>query len=71
MIRFHRKKAGLSQERLAFLAGVGKTMIFDIEKGKLSIRLDSLLKILKVLNIQLDFQGPLMEIFRGTSNEKG
>lgn len=64
MIRFHRKKAALSQERLAFLADVGKTVIFDIEKGKLSIRLDTLLKILRVLNIGLDFQGPLIGLFK-------
>lgn len=35
MIRFHRKKSGLSQAELGFIAGLGKTVIFDVEKGKL------------------------------------
>lgn len=34
IIRGHRKKAGLTQKELADLAGLGKTVIFDIEKGK-------------------------------------
>lgn len=63
MILFHRKKSGLSQVELAKLAGVGKTVVFDIEKGKLSVRLDTLLKIMNVLNIKIAFQSPLMELF--------
>lgn len=70
MIRFHRKKSGLSQQALSELSGVGKTVIFDIEKGKLSIQLNSLLKVMQVLNIQLDFQGPLMSLFREQMNAK-
>lgn len=66
MVRFHRKKAGLSQDELGRLAGLGKTVIFDIEKGKLSVQLNTLLKVLEVLNITLDFQGPLMHLFRET-----
>lgn len=60
MIRDHRKKAGLSQLELAKLAGTGKTAVFDIEKGKGTVRLDTLLKILNVLNIQMKFVSPLM-----------
>jgi HTH-type transcriptional regulator / antitoxin HipB len=36
MVRFHCKMTGLSQIELAAFAGLGKTVIFDIEKGKLS-----------------------------------
>jgi HTH-type transcriptional regulator/antitoxin HipB len=43
-----RKKTGLTQQELAQLAGVGKTVIFDLEHGKQSIQLDTLLKILKL-----------------------
>ncbi|MBX9922657.1 MAG: helix-turn-helix domain-containing protein [Rhabdochlamydiaceae bacterium] len=64
IIRFHRKKAKLSQEELEHLAELGKTVVFDIENGKLSIRLDTLLKMLNVLNIQLEFQGPLTTLFK-------
>lgn len=63
IIRFHRKKAGLSQQELAKIAGLGKTVIFDIEKGKLSVRFDTLLKVMKVLNLEIDFQSPLMCLF--------
>jgi HTH-type transcriptional regulator/antitoxin HipB len=33
VIRMHRKAARLSRVQLAELAGVGKTVIYDIEKG--------------------------------------
>lgn len=65
MVKFHRKKTKLSQQELALLAGVGKTVVFDVEKGKQTIRFDSLLKILHVLNIKLEFKSPLMENFKG------
>lgn len=64
LVRFHRKRSGLTQGRLAELAGVGKTVVFDVEKGKLSVRLDTLLKILNVLNVRLEFVGPLMALFK-------
>jgi HTH-type transcriptional regulator/antitoxin HipB len=57
-IRYFRKQSGLSQLQLAELAGVGKTVVFDIEKGKTTIQLASLLKILTILNIQLQLQPP-------------
>ena len=69
MIRFHRKKSGLSQEALAQLAGLGKTVIFDVENGKLSVRLETLLKILQILNIRLEFESPLMSLFKDQSHE--
>jgi len=70
MIRFHRKKSGLSQEELALYAGLGKTVIFDLEKGKMTVRLETLLKVLYALNIRIDFEGPLMERFKEGLNEK-
>jgi|GEM_PF-297048 len=63
MIRFHRKLARLSQIELAQLSGVGKTAVFDIEKGKETIQLVTLLKILHTLNILIQFSGPLVNIF--------
>ncbi len=64
MVRFHRKKAQLTQLRLANLAEVGKTAVFDIEKGKATVRLSTLLAVLHVLNIQMEFRGPLMHRFK-------
>ena len=69
IIHFHRKKSGLSQQGLAELAGLGKTVVFDMEKGKLTVRFDSLLKVFEVLNIKIDLQSPLMNTYRETLNE--
>lgn len=60
IIKQHRQSGGLSQAGLAKLAGVGKTVVFDLEHGKHSIRYDTLTKILSVLNISLRFESPLM-----------
>ena len=63
IIRYHRKKSGLTQLQLATLAGVGKTVVFDIERGKKTVQLDSLLKVMRVLNISVQFESPLMKDF--------
>lgn len=70
IIRFHRKKSGLSQLQLAELSGLGKTVIFDVEKGKMTIQLNTLLKILHVLNIKIEFHSPFMDTYKGQINEK-
>ena len=56
LILFHRKRAGLSREACALLAGVGKTAVYDLEHGKETIRLDILLKILKCTQHQFTIQ---------------
>ena len=61
IIRIHRKKAKLTQKQLADFAGLGKTVIFDIEKGKETVQFSSLLKVLNVLNIKLKIKSRLME----------
>ena len=60
IIKKHRKAAGLSQIQLAELAGVGKTVVFDLEKGKETVQLNTLLKVFKVLNIKVQLQSQLM-----------
>ena len=67
----HRKAARLSRVQLAELAGVGKSVIYDIEKGKESVQLNTLQKILKVLNIKIILTSPFLDNFLNTSNEKG
>ncbi len=71
VIRFHRKKAGLNQKELGGLAGVGKSAIFDLEHGKASVQLDTLLKVLQALNIRFKMESPLMEAFRKEQHEEG
>jgi len=70
IIKMHRKAAKLSRVKLAEMAGVGKTVIYDIEKGKETVQLNTLFKILKVLNIKLQFISPLIVNQQKTVNEK-
>jgi HTH-type transcriptional regulator / antitoxin HipB len=71
VIKTHRKAAKLSRTQLAEMAGVGKTVIYDIENGKETIQLDTLRKILKVLNIKIKLTSPLMNNLQISGNEKG
>lgn len=68
-IIFHRKKSKLTQRQLADLAGVGKTVVFDIEKGKETIQLNSLLKVLSILNIKLEMKSTLMHLLEIENEE--
>jgi DNA-binding XRE family transcriptional regulator len=70
MIRFHRKKAQLTQLGLAQLASIGKTAVFNLEKGNKEVQLSTLLSVLHVLNIKIEFTGPLMHLFKKGSHEK-
>lgn len=63
IILYHRKKSGLNRVDLARLAGVGKTVIFDIEHQKTTVQLDTLLRILNVLNITIELNSPLMSAY--------
>jgi len=61
---YHRKSSGLNRVDLARMAGVGKTVVYDIEHEKQTIRLDTLIKILTVLNIKIELNSPLMQTYR-------
>jgi HTH-type transcriptional regulator/antitoxin HipB len=61
VLRKHRRLSGLSQQGLAKLAGVGKTVIYDLEHGKESVQFDTLKKVLAALNIRLTLQSPVLE----------
>jgi HTH-type transcriptional regulator/antitoxin HipB len=71
IVQFHRKQAGLSRVGLADIAGVGKTVIYDIENGKDSIRLNTLLKVLGTLNISLSVDSPLMDQYKAGDHAQG
>lgn len=58
MIKYYRKQTGLSQRDFAKIAGVGKTAIYDLEKGKETVQFNTLLKVLAVLNINIKFEPP-------------
>ena len=63
IVRYHRKKSGLTQKELADLAGIGKTSVFDIEHGKQTVQLETLRAVFSVLNITLSLDSPLMDQF--------
>lgn len=62
IIKFCRKQSGLSQKELATIAGIGKTAVFDIEHGKNSIQLNTLFKVLEVLNIKIRLDTPFPQL---------
>jgi y4mF family transcriptional regulator len=66
ILHAHRKWAGLSQMELARIAGVGKTVVYDMEKGKTTVRLDTLMKVCRALNITLTWDSPFRERFEKT-----
>ncbi len=66
-VKCDRKQAGLTQKQLAEYAGVGKTVVFDIEHAKSTVQLQTLLKILHVLNIKLKIVSPIKEAEHETS----
>jgi len=55
IVREHRRLSGLSRADLARIAGVGKTVVFDIEHGKETVRLATLKKVLAALNISISY----------------
>ena len=61
LIQTHRRKSGVTQAQLATLAGVGKTVIWDLEHGKESVQWDTLQKIFRVLNITVEWHSPLLQ----------
>lgn len=56
-VKQRRKQAGLTQEELAYKAGVGLRFVRDLEQGKLTVRLDKVNQILKLFNHQA---GPVL-----------
>lgn len=69
IIFYHRKVAGLSRNALAELAGVGKTVIYDLEKGKKTVRWSTVMLVLEALNIHINFESPLMEEYEKSIGE--
>ena len=63
VVRFHRKAAELTRKNLSELAGVGETTIYDVEHGKETVRLSTLLNLLDALNITLRLESLLMSRF--------
>lgn len=54
-IRLIREKRGLSQEKLAVLAGLHRVYIGQVERGEKNIGLKNLEKIANALNVNIRF----------------
>jgi len=67
IIRDHRKKSGLTQQDLAEMVGVGKTVVYDLEKGKDTVKISTLIRILNGLNIKVKLESPFI---KNLTNEK-
>ena len=52
-VRLRRRQLRLSQAELASLAGVGLAFLYDLERGKPTLRLDKVLSVLDVLGLEL------------------
>ena len=52
-LRARRKLLRLTQEELAVLAGCGPDFLYDLERGKPTVRLDKLVPVLDVLGLEL------------------
>ena len=69
-VRRHRERAGLSREQLAKLSGVGKTVIFDIEHGKETVRYSSLVGVMEALNLKIRLESPLSQHLRQQASDE-
>jgi transcriptional regulator with XRE-family HTH domain len=62
-IRFHRNQLGLSQEELAFKAGLDRTYIASVENGKRNVSIETIHKFLSALQISFsDFFADVKEL---------
>lgn len=53
-IRNRRTALGIDQETVASLAGVSRKLVSEVERGKPTVRLDGVLRILDVLGLRLE-----------------
>ena len=56
-LRAARKHLGLTQPRLALAAGVGVRFIVDLEAGKPTIRLDTIMRVIEALGGVINLDG--------------
>jgi len=52
-MRARRRALALTQTQLADLAGVGLAFLYELERGKPTVRLDKVLAVLAVLGLEL------------------
>ncbi len=61
LVRFHRKRAGLSQVDMASMADVSRKVVQDLEASRDGVGWRNLMAVLAVLNVKLRPDGPLID----------
>lgn len=56
-LRVARKQLGLTQSQLALAAGVGVRFIVDLEAGKPTLRLETVLRVIEALGGEIKLSG--------------
>ncbi|MGH2764090.1 MAG: type II toxin-antitoxin system Y4mF family antitoxin [Thermoleophilaceae bacterium] len=57
IVRRERRRAGLRQDDLALASGTGRRFISELERGKPTVRLDSVLEVLSALGVKVELAG--------------
>lgn len=60
-IRTTRKAQGLTQENLALATGSGRRFIIDLERGKPTCQIGSVLEVLEALGVHVTLQSPIVD----------
>lgn len=70
-VRARRRELALTQAQLADLAGVGLAFLYELERGKPTVRLDKVLAVLGVLGLELCLRPGSGGIVRGPGIGEG
>ena len=69
LVRNSRKQLGLTQSQIALASGVGVRFMVDLEAGKPTLRLESVLKVIDALGGELQING--LADTHNSQNQKG
>jgi HTH-type transcriptional regulator/antitoxin HipB len=67
VLRAARKQLGLTQPQLALAARVGVRFIVDLEAGKLTVRLENVLRVIDALGGEINLSGLPSTVGEGQS----
>jgi HTH-type transcriptional regulator / antitoxin HipB len=68
IVAYHRKRYGMPRSETSALAGIGKTALYDLEHGKPTVQLNTVMAVLNALGIRLVVESPLMDEYRHAAN---
>lgn len=68
-LRLMRKRQGLTQAEAAGLTGVGVRFMSELENGKPTVRLETLIKVLRGYGLRIQLVGPGLAAFEADVHE--